>query len=217
MHHAANCISSNPNTRGHVYVYGHVIPKSAQITQKMVVVKLKFLFHSRRYEAPYFSCRAVIQLVHLFSYTFETALYNMIIHVIVFLVFYVLSLALYVMLLLQYMITESHNIMFVPHHEIHEYPYTVYHIPYLIHHFNDSNYIISFPLICDYQIHYIICIKLFITSLCAQFSLSDEEHFTFGKLALSLSINSHYASQYHRGGGYNANSTSRSRTRAISK
>ena len=32
-----------------------------QITQKVVVVKLKFLFIHVRYEAPYFSCQAVIQ------------------------------------------------------------------------------------------------------------------------------------------------------------
>ena len=31
MHHAANCISSNPNTRGHVYVCEHVIPNSYNI------------------------------------------------------------------------------------------------------------------------------------------------------------------------------------------
>ena len=60
-----------------------------QITQKVVVVKLKFLFHS-----PYGMKRLIshvrllfnIQLVHLFSNAFETARYNMIIHVIVFLV-----------------------------------------------------------------------------------------------------------------------------------
>ena len=57
-----------------------------QITQKADAVKLKIL----RYEAPYFSCQAVIQYTtcNMFSNTFETARYKMISHVIVFLVLF---------------------------------------------------------------------------------------------------------------------------------
>ena len=61
-----------------------------QITQKVVVVKLKFLFFSFtlgiKRLISHVRLSNNIQLVHLFSNTFETARYNMIIHVIVFLV-----------------------------------------------------------------------------------------------------------------------------------
>ena len=81
MHHAANCISSNPNTRARMsvimiyqivqilvtFLYSFV----QQITQKVVFVKMKVLFHKRLIS--HFSLLFNIQLVHFFSNTYEAA------------------------------------------------------------------------------------------------------------------------------------------------
>ena len=95
MHHAANCISSNPNTRG-MYMSVNMLYQTVQILVTFsttnysksgccyIEIPFSFMLGMKRLIS-HVSLLFNIQLV-LFSNTFETARYKMIIHVIVFLV-----------------------------------------------------------------------------------------------------------------------------------